>query len=327
MSYCYNLVTTRNGLVPVRDVREGTEVMCFGKWVKAPEPVIGKAVRCTFEILPTTSFEKRFAARKREVSISHDIILVKNSNFKSELSIRGYFREDKKCVQTTFKGLDSLTYWLPRFIRYYDEPMVPSVTSLGFNLYHHVMKPHPLEPDEMNERNFEYILEGMNRRTFFHSFGKYRVFPLTSWNETHRLTMRVLDIECSYSGGGDTMVRNPVNLYRHIRDEHTKSLIKDEDIAFDLKRSNTLPPYTSGHRILSREEVDEWILPGINPDVNTMSPVNCNETGFTAMERIYTTEIPNDPDRYGSPRYIHKDTYLRDNFFSLLTEGSVQEEG
>lgn len=327
MNYRYNLVTTRNGLTPVKDVKEGTEVLSSGKWVKAPKPVKGTVLECSFETLPTTCFEVGLTGQDKEVSICHQMILVKNENFKSELSIRGFFREDKKCVQTTFLGTDSITYWLPRFIRYYDEPMMPGITTIGFNLYHRSMEAHPLEPDEMNERNFEYILEGMNRRTFHHSFGKYGIFPVTSWNETHKLTMRVLDIECAVTKTGNTVVKNPVNFYRHIRDEYTKKKVKDEDIAFDLKRSNVLPPYTDGHRVVSCMECEEWYLPGVNPDVNGINPLPCGTTGFTSMNRIYTTETVNDSPRFTKPRMMHEGMYLHDNFFSLLTEGSVQEEG
>lgn len=315
-SYFYNLVTVRSGLIPVEDIEEGTEVLSMGKWIKAPKPVRKKAFLCHFSTLPSCVFE---TVPKGSVSICHNVILCKNNIIKPELSIRGYFKEDKKCVQTTFKGTDSIPYWLPRFIRYYDEPMLPNITAIGYNLYHKPKKPGPLSTEEMNDRNFEYILEGMNRRTFFFTFGKYVICSVSSWNETHRLTMRVLDIECEVSAAGRTFVKNPVNLYRHIKDEYTKSRIKDEEIVFNLKRSNVLPPYTGGHSVTEAEEVEDWVLPGITYDVNTVNPDDCLVTGFTQMKRIYTSESPeNDSSYYSVPRNNHKDMYLKDNLYSSL---------
>ena len=58
---------------------------------------------------------------------------------------------------------------------------------------------------------------------------------------------------------------------------HTKKKIKDEDIVYNLKKSTTLPLYTNGHKILKKEEVQDWILPGINPDINCINPLNCYE--------------------------------------------------
>lgn len=319
--YYYNLVTTKKGLIPLEEVQEGMEVLSLGEWVISPKPTKGTVIRCTFETLPTTSFNKNNVTFKREVSICHNILLNKGKD-RQELSIRGYFREDKNTKQTTFKGLDDMTYWLPRFILYYDEPMLPFVTSLGFNLYHHKMKPHPLKINEITERNLEYILEGMNKRTFSYTNGKYNILPVTSWNETHRLTMRLLDIECDVHQN-NTVVRNVVNFYRHIRDEYTKNRIKDEDIVFNLKRSNTLPLYTNGHKILQKEEMEGWVLEGINPDINTINPSNCYESGFTMMENIYSEDHSRS---YYNSRWATqvkpraRPEHLDDNFFSLLTQ-------
>ena len=320
-SYYYNLITTKKGLVPIEEIEEGTEVLSMGKWVVSPKPTIGTVIQCTFDTLPATSFNKKDVSFKREVSICHNILLNKGDD-KKELSIRGFFKEDKNTKQTTFKGLDDMLYWLPRFIKYYDEPMLPFVTALGFNLYHHKMPPHPLSTNEITERNLEYILEGMNRRTFSYSNGKYNIMPITSWNETHRLTMRLLDIECDVHKD-NTVVRNVVNFYRHIRDEYTKNKIKEEDIVFNLKRSNTLPLYTNGHKILHKEEMEGVVLEGINPDINTINPSNCYESGFTMMENIYSEQYTK--EAYDSRWKVEvkpklRQDYLKDNFFSQFTK-------
>ena len=316
--YQYRLITTREGQIPITEVKEGMEVLSMGKWVRAPSPVKGKALRCEFESLPTTTFEKECASFKREASICHKIILCKTEKPKPELSVRGYFSEDKKNF-TLIKGLDTLTYWLPRFIKLYDEPLLPGITQIGFNLYHHAITFTELKGDELSERNLEYILEGMLRRTFFYSFGKYKTYPITSWNETHRITMRLLDIECEYTKGGDTVIKNPVSMYQHVRDEYNKGRIKDEDIVFNLKRANRMPLYTNGHRILKKTEVEDWILPGINPDINTINPMNSYESGFTKMNQIYREGVERFYNSAWKREIVRerKETYLKDNLYVM----------
>ena len=314
----YKLVTTKQGQIPINEIKEGTEVLCMGEWKKSPKPIQGTALKCSFELLPTTTFEKTFASHKREVSINHCLILAQTKEKMPELSIRGYFKENKKSRCTLIKGLQDLTYWLPRFIKLYDQPMIPGITEIGFNLYHSPKKFNELKDDELSERNLEYVLEGMIRRTFCYDNGKYVIIPSTSWTETTRIVLRLLDIECENRRNGSTVVKNPINMYRHIRDDYNKKRIKDEDIVYNLKRSNELPPYTNGYNIIKKEEVTDWILPGINPDINGINPKNCYENGFTQMNVIrpeYTipTGITDTIRDYSSQ-------YLKDNFYALLTK-------
>ena len=279
--YQYRLVTTKNGNVPITEIKEGTEVLSMGEWKISPKPVKGKAIRCTFDLLPTTTFEKQFTDYKREVSICHSIKLNPTKEPMPELSIRGYFKEDKKTSMTTFKGWEDLGYWLPKFIKLYDCPLMPYPTAIGFNIDHYVKKFTELIDEELTERNLEYILEGMLRKSFCYANGKYQILPSSSWSETHKIVLRLLDIECENFQTNRTVVRNPISLYRHIKDDYNKSRIKDEDIVYNLKKSTSLPLYTNGYKIIKKEEVEDWILPGINPDINTISPINCYEEGFT----------------------------------------------
>ena len=318
--YTYKLITTRDGLVPIEEIKEGTEVLSLGEWKPAPKPIMGTCLRCEFDTLPTTIFNKEDVNFKREVSISHTIKLNEGEN-KPELAIRGYFKEDCKNAMTVIKGLDSLNYWLPKFIEFYNEPMMPFITAIGFNLYHQVKKFGPLRTEEITERNLEYILEGMNRRTFTYSSNKYGIMPSSSWNETHRLTLRLLDIECNVSKNGDTIVHNPIQFYKHIKDDYTKSLIKDEDIVYNLKRSTELPPYTNEHKILKKTEVQDWILPGINPDINTINPKNCYESGFTKMPLINPTATTKEyyDSRWNVMVKRSCGNYIENNFYAILT--------
>ena len=140
--------------------------------------------------------------------------------------------------------------------------------------------------------------------------------PSTSWNETIRIVLRLLDIECENHKNGCTVVRNPVSMYRHIKDDYMKSKLKDEDIVFNLKRSNKLPPYTNGYKIIEKKEVEDWILPGINPDINGINPMNCHESGFTKMSVIRPEK--NIPTGLNDTIRDYSSQYLSDNFHYIL---------
>ena len=264
----YRLVTTRKGLVPINEIKEGTEVLSLGEWKAAPKPVKGICLECHFETLPVTIFEKTFVNFKREVSICHINVVPETSN------------------KSLFFNVSTMYYWYPRFLKYYGNCKLPEITAVGYNLRHKNAPVSLLEGEDLTERNLEYVLEGMLRKSFSYTNGKYNL--MQSMNETHKLVLRLLDIECDVHQNGYTVVRNPISLYRHIKDPYNKARIKDEDIVFNLKRSGFLPDYTSGHRIIRKKEIEDWILPGINPDINTINPVNCYETGFTRMAKIYS---------------------------------------
>lgn len=313
----YSLITTKNGLVPVEEIKEGQEVLCRGQWVKAPKPEKKKCFECSFETLPTTTFERKYAYCKQEVSICHSIILNQSDVLKPELSIRGYFKENKKIGTTTLikGGGEEMRYWLPRFIRLYDGPVYFFFTAIGFNFVHSAKKFGLLQGDDLTERNLEYFLEGMNKRTFSRTNNKWYILPVSSWTETHRIVMRLLDIECDVHQNGYTVVRNPISFLRHIKDSETKSKIKDEEIDFELRRACELPMYTSGNKILKRKEVEDWCLPGINPDVNTISPGSVMEKGFTSMDVIRANLTSTDNRQYKAQK-------VENSFWEILQSSS-----
>lgn len=324
--YQYRLVISKErGLVPINEINEGEEVMCFGEWKHSPKPVQGTCLKCKFDLLPTTSFEKSCATHKREISINHSIPLKPTTEYHFELSIRGFFKEDKVTDQGVFKNWEDLPYWLPRMIKYYNQPLLPVASKIGWNVYNIADKKiEELKGEELTERNLEYILEGMNRHTFSYAAGRYGILPYGLWNETHKIVLRLLDIECEIQTNR-TVVKNPINFYRHIKDDYTKALIKDEDIVYNLRRSTELPPYTNGYVIKEKEEVTDWILPGINPDINGLNPRNCYEEGFTMYSKI-------SPTKYVTRNYKTLDkpviainpngVYITDNLYKL-SGGSV----
>ena len=48
--YQYKLITTKNGNVPITEIKEGTEVLSMGEWKISQKPVKGKAIKCTFDL-------------------------------------------------------------------------------------------------------------------------------------------------------------------------------------------------------------------------------------------------------------------------------------
>ena len=122
---------------------------------------------------------------------------------------------------------------------------------------------------ELAERNLEYYLEGMLRRRMFWKENSLKLPEVL--DESDRIVLRLLDIDCLPVSGG-TKVTNPVSLLRHLRDDWSKSRVDDEMIRIMLTKSYDLPMYTPGCKIGSRKEEIDWILPGINPDINCLSP-------------------------------------------------------
>ena len=309
--YQYNLVMTKNGFVSIDKIQEGTEVMCLGEWKKAPKPVKGTCLRCEFDTLPTTTFEKSQATHKHEASIIHKVNFRPNGEDRPELSIIGYFKENRSGTYTTFAGYEDIGYWTSRFIRFYGRPVMPQLCSIGFTLDFDNKKCNKLSDEEITERNLEYVLEGFLKKSFSYNNHKYLVtHPRQFWNETIRLTLCLLDIECDVFVL-TAAVKNPISLYRHIRDDYNKSKLKDEDIVYNLKRSKELPLYTNGVLFKKKTEVVDWMLPGINPDINGINPKNCFEKGFTSKKKIWCDETLTD----GTPSPFYK----KDNFFELLT--------
>ena len=297
--------------------------MCFGQWKAAPKPVKGKVTICEFNTLPATAFEREAVLYKREASITHKIILGECET-KPELAIRGFFRETrtpsvrkgKTTITTAFAGIESLSYWLPKFIAYYEEPIMPGLTAVGYNFYHHIKEIKKLRDDEISERNLEYILEGMLRKCFCWANNKFLITHTTSWNETHRLMLRLLDIECDVHRDM-TAIRNPVNLLRHIRDDYSKSKINESMITYCLKKSCELPEYTSGIKIIRKTESEDWILPGINPDINGINPENCHTEGFTTSSEVLWAD-----DLFDENAAVIRSTpKLEGNYWKILKNG------
>jgi hypothetical protein len=109
-------------------------------------------------------------------------------------------------------------------------------------------------------------------------------------------------------------------MYRHIKDDYIKSKVKDEEIVYNHRRSNRLPLYTNGYKIKDKKEVTDWILPGLNPDINGINPINCWEKGFTrlqsiASEEYYTRTVKEKTEEIKSPGL-----YLQDNLYKFCSE-------
>lgn len=280
----YRLVTTRQGFKPIFQIQEGEEVYCRGEWKKAPKPEIGHCCKCHFKYYPTTVFDKKLVTGNK-VSVWHNFKLPETKEPKPELSLRGYFT-DTGTGHIMCYNLEDTVYWLPRFIKYYDYPILPVPTrNIYFLQFPKSITYKELEGDELTERNIEYVLEGLLRKgiTTFHSKGFVSanrnmmhvvISRSKGWDETMALAVRLLDIDCYIDKNGTTRVANPIQLLRHIKDDYNKKKLSDDKIVTILKQNNfRRPDYFTDDFIQEMIEVDDWILPGINPDINTINPL------------------------------------------------------
>ena len=302
----YKLITTKQGQIPIEEIKEGMEVYSMGEWKVSPKPIKALCLKCSFDTLPTTTFEKTFASHKREVSVNHYPVIKQTAEFRDELAIRGYFKEDfnPEITHIPFAGYDTITYWYTKFIRLFGETGNITLTENGINLN---IKRHELKElygEDLTERNLEYYLEGMTRKLFF--YNHYRFHLKKTLSESDRIVLRLLDIDC-VKGVGDTIVTNDVALLKHIKDDYAKSKITDEMISLVLKRSIELPEYTNGNIITNKEETEDWILQGINPDINCINPLNCYESGLFKDKLVSTTEYKSDGRRNGN--YVANSIY------------------
>lgn len=270
----YRLITTKQGQIPIEDIQEGMEVYSCGEWKVAPKPVKGKCLKCSFANLPTTIFDKQFSNYKHEVLINHYPVLGKTEFLKDELAVRGHFKEDfnPNVRHMHLKGYDSISYWYPKFIRIFGETGGITFNKKGFDVLLKRKKFEELKADDLTERNLEYYLEGFLRNGFYWNNLKYEMVLPTS--ETDRIVLRLLDIEWTPTQSNTMRVNRNISLIKHAKDDYSKSKITEDQIIYILKHDVELPEYTPGNKMLTKEECIDWILPGINPDVNAMSPGN-----------------------------------------------------
>lgn len=289
----YKLITTKKGQVPIEEIEEGTEVLSMGKWVVSPKPIKDICLKCYFDSLPTTIFEKKFATCKKTVSVNHKPIIAETKDFKIELSIRGYFRRnfDRKINRIHILDDAQLVYWYPRFIRIFGETGKIGLHHDGCNLHFYKnLKFKELCGEELTMRNLEYYLEGMLRRTFFEH--RLHFCIKSDLDESDKIVLRLLDIDCRKGALGYDIIDN-VSILKHIKDDYNKSKVTEQMIVSSLKRSLIVPQYTSEHNIIKKEEIEDWVLPGINPDINCLNPLNCYEKGASENRHVYTSRIEN----------------------------------
>ena len=230
----YSFVTTKKGQIPLEEVKEGVEVLSHGKWVKAPSPVKGIVSTCSFETLPTTSFEKKIINSNMELYCNHTPVLNDLENPLPHLSVRGYFKyREKNCEYVSF-NFDDRAYWYPRLISIIGRVVFPNVSNRYNQMLFYDKLPEFSElcGNELAERNLEYYLEGLIRHRFFWSDNGF-YFP-TSMDESDRIVARLLNIDFIRKKFG-FKVSNPVSLLSHIKDDYGKSKITEDMIRICLK--------------------------------------------------------------------------------------------
>ena len=311
----YRLVTTKEGQVPIFEIKEGTEVLCAGKWVKAPSPKKGTVLTCSFQTLPTTSFAKQYVSGKRDVFCNHVPILNKFESHNIGLTVRGYLKEDRKTYDISPPGvgvnLSEASFWYPRLIQFFGKTIAPKINETTHQLMMYLPFPKltELHGNELSERNLEYYLEGMLRKRMF--WCENGLFLSEKLDESARIVLRLLNIDCIHGYLGNR-ITNPVSFLKHVKDDYHKSKINDEMIRIMMTSSYDLPQYTPGCRIQNRKEEEDWILPGINPDVNCL----CAKA-WESMDKGINPQIKKivKVSRFDSLGKEYKNQYRTDNLW------------
>ena len=311
--FYYNLVTTKKGQFPVQEIKEGTEVLSHGNWVKAPKPELGPVVICSFAKQPTTAFEKKFISKKREVFCNHEPVLNAFEKAHLGLTVRGYLNlpRVKNIDSLSFSKLSDLNYWYPRVIDFFGKVVYPKIKEnmSAFSFYESLPEINPLHDDELSERNLEYYLEGFLRRRMFWQDNTFKFTE--NMNETDKIVFRLLNIdlvEGSYA-------YNPVSILKHIKDDYLKSKITEDMIRILLIKSYEISRYTPGYKILSRKESEGYILPGINPDINCLSPWVWEKIEDYKNPQVKKNIRTNLTDSAGK---VYKNEYRNDNLWEKI---------
>jgi len=273
----YNLVSTKKGLFPVSEIKEGTEVLCNGKWVSSPKPMIAPVKILTFDGMPTTAFENKFVNSSGIVNVHHKMILNKFRKDEIKLCVRGYLDENRKNMdgfRFSLEHKDELHYWYPRYIQFFNKVFDISVTKDCF-IFKGVKFPEIklLSGNELSERNLEYYLEGFFRRNFHEHMNRF--FIRAKMKESDKLVLRLLNISVTTISSEVSIIDDPYWAFIHIKDDFNKKKITDRMIVFVMKRHVDFEnDYTPSKMALKIEEGEDWVLPGISPDVNTLNPIS-----------------------------------------------------
>lgn len=308
----YNLVQTKKGLFPIEQIEEGTEVLSLGKWIKSPKPCLSEVIECRFDTLPTTYFQPDFLSHE-QVALHHSFIYNEFQEHAIDLVVRAYFSTDRKTDWVSVSDVSSLQYWYPKWIKFFNRTKEPIISNNGF-LRYYVTFPelHNLHDNELSERNLEYYLEGMLRKRFFFPKGneKPQLSDFRYADETDKIVCRLLDINMHLVSNG-TSVDSAFELFSHIKDKISKSMIPFYHYELAMRRKIDIPDYTLSEKIKSKETKQAWILPGINPDINGLNPLITNNMFYNDPLKK-TATIPY--DKYGR----RNGSYNPDNMWAKL---------
>lgn len=278
----YRLVTTKKGQFPIDKIRKGTLVLCNGQWTPSPKPEKGKVKTLSFYEAPTTSFEANVV--ENEVFVNGKPNLNEFVSPEIRLTVMAYLHivenRNEKEIKFSTKNIRELDYWYPRMIQFYGAVVTPLILRHHLNFVgYDFPKLKELEGNELSERNLEYYLEGLLRKNFQWHSNAFEI--LSSLSETDKVVLSLLGIRLKrrYSNISCNVlyVKNPLHFLSHIKDDYNKRKVTDEIFKNIYKRDILdMKPYDYSYIAKNIIEEEDWILPGINPDINGLNPCRNN---------------------------------------------------
>lgn len=282
----YSLITTKDGPVPIGKIREGQLVRSHGEWIPSPLPEVRKCCIMEFYEFPTTAFEADFVNDDCFCAYADfGMPLRKHEKANIGLSMLGFLTgKERNFVNISIKRHDEVGYWYSRLASLYEiipeVSIVMSPVTIKF-LNMGSRRQNKLEEEDFSMRNLEYYVEGLFRRN---CFWNGRNFGTTSrLNENDKVALRFLGINISVASRKESCeicnIADSYELLSHIKDSYNKEKllrIPQGMMSRIVNRGSHSRPYEYFRIAKSVRYDDALVLPGINPDVNSLSIKNYN---------------------------------------------------
>lgn len=262
----FNLTSTPNGIVETKNIKKGDLIKVHGEYIKSPCNAKKKKVyEYTFKTLPSCIFERDDI---KYVSVDNETILNEHKETKDYWAYYGFGNASRNSGR-----LNNFIYQFKYYIKLYEK--IPQVLLYGYTPYMSRNNDKQLDVESMSEINLEFYLEGRIRNSFkFIDSGhfKNRFYIGKKIDDFDKIVLRLLNINISICEN-KILIKNPVMLLKHIKDDYTKSKITDEMVIHALMTTQVTENYRNSYEVMSVKEVEDYIIPKVNADNNTISPI------------------------------------------------------